>query len=107
MSVSGTYDAYANIEADAATVGAQIGSLEESTLESAGSQVPKRQLDKIANGAGAIGDAVGAGTVADPAAAARDSIDGTLTSGAANAGAQIGNTEESTLEAAGNDVPKN
>jgi hypothetical protein len=92
----------------AANAGASIGNTEETTLENAGSAVPKfrRQLDKIANGAGAIGNAAGVGAVTNPIQAAGDSIDGTLTSGAANAGASIGNTEETTLESAGSTVPK-
>lgn len=36
----------------------------------------RRQLDKISNGAGAIGDAAGLGTVTDPVAAEGDSVDG-------------------------------
>ena len=93
---------------DAANAGAQVGNTEASTLEQAGSDVPKarRQLDKISKGAGDLGDAAGAGAVADPAAAEGESLDGTLTGDAANAGAQVGNTEASTLEQAGSDVPK-
>ena len=93
----------------AANAGAQVGNTEASTLEQAGSDVPKarRQLDKISNGAGAIGNAAGVGAVTSPVQSTGDSLDGTLTSGAANAGAQVGNTEASTLEQAGSDVPKN
>lgn len=92
----------------AANAGAQVGSTEETTLENAGSSVPKsrRQLDKIAKGAQAIGDAAGVGTETQPATDAAVNADGTLTSGAANAGAQIGSTEESTLENAGSQVPR-
>jgi hypothetical protein len=92
----------------AANAGASIGNTEETTLENVGSAVPKfrRQLDKIANGAGAIGNAAGVGAVTSPIQAAGDSVDGTLTSGAANAGASIGNTEETTLEGVGSAVPK-
>lgn len=91
----------------AANAGAEFGATEESTLEGAGSAVPRlrRQLDKIANGAQAIGDAAGIGSVTSPVTGAGDSIDGTLTSGAADAGAEIGSTEESTLEGAGSAVP--
>ena len=66
----------------------------------------RRQLDKISKGAGDVGDALGAGAIADPAAAAGESVDGTLTSDAANAGAEVGDTEASTLEQLGSDVPK-
>lgn len=93
----------------AANAGASIGATEESTLENAGSSVPthlRRQADKIANGFGAIGDAAGISAVSSPIQAAGDSIDGTLTDGAANAGASIGSTEESTLEGAGSAIPK-
>ena len=89
-----------------ADAGAKIGSTEESTLESAGSAVSKRQLDKIANGAGAVSGAAGTGAVTAPVVAAADSVDGTTTSGQADAGAKVGSTEESTLESAGNAVPK-
>lgn len=67
----------------------------------------RRQLDKISNGFAALGNAVGAGAVADPVAQQGDTIDGEGTSGAANAGATIGSTEESTLEGIAKNVPKN
>jgi hypothetical protein len=72
-----------------------------------GSAVPKarRQLDKISNGFGAIGQAAGVGAVTNPIQAAGDSIDGSTTAAGANAGAAIGSTEESTLEAVGSAVP--
>jgi hypothetical protein len=91
-----------------ADAGASIGNTEETTLENVGSAIPKfrRQGDKIANGFGAIGNAAGVGVVSDPIQQAGDSADGTLTSGAADAGASIGNTEESTLEGIGSAVPK-
>lgn len=93
----------------AANAGAQIGSTEETTLENAGSSVPKRfrrQADKIANGAKAIGNAAGVSAVTEPVGDEGDSLDGALTDGAANAGAQVGSTEETTLENAGSAVPK-
>jgi hypothetical protein len=92
----------------AANAGAQIGSTEESTLEGIGSAVPKtrRQLDKIANGAKNIGNAAGVSAVVNPVGDLGDSADGSLTSGAADAGAQIGKTEETTLENIGSAVPK-
>ena len=65
----------------------------------------KRQLDKISKGAQAIGNAAGVGQVTEPVTTAGVNIDGEATSGAANAGAEIGSTEESTLESAGNAVP--
>jgi hypothetical protein len=92
----------------AANAGASIGSAEESTLEGIGSAVPKfrRQGDKISNGVGAVGNALGLGAVTNPVQAAGDNADGALTSAAANAGASIGSAEESTLEGIGSAVPK-
>ena len=81
-------------------------STEESTLEGIGKAIPKRQLDKIANGSKNIGNAAGISVVTDPVGNAGDSLDGTLTSAAADAGAQIGSTEESTLEGVGKAVPR-
>jgi hypothetical protein len=92
----------------AANAGASIGSAEESTLEGIGSAVPKfrRQGDKISNGLGAVGNALGLGAVTNPIQAAGDNADGSLTSAAANAGAAIGSAEESTLEGIGSSIPK-
>jgi len=92
----------------AANAGASIGSAEESTLEGIGSAVPKfrRQGDKISNGLGAVGNALGVGAVTNPIQAAGDNADGALTSAAANAGASIGSAEESTLEGIGSAIPK-
>jgi hypothetical protein len=102
-------DADGTLTSGAANAGAQVGNTEDSTLENAGSQVPrkfKRQADKIAHGAQQIGNAVGAQAVTGPVGDQIADADGTLTSGAANAGAQVGNTEDSTLENAGNQVPR-
>lgn len=57
------------------------------------------------DGAGTLANSVGAGAVGDPVQAEGDSLDGAGTSGAANLGAQVGSTEESTLESAGSSVP--
>ena len=65
----------------------------------------RRQLDKIVNGLGAIGNAAGVGALTDPVVAAGDSIDGQSTSGAAALGAEIGDVEDSVLEGAGMAVP--
>lgn len=82
--------------------------MEESTLEAAGNAVPKsrRQLDKIADGFKNIGSAAGLQAATDPVGNAGDSIDGSLTSGVADLGANIGSTEEATLEQAGSAVPR-
>jgi hypothetical protein len=91
-----------------ADAGAQIGSTEESTLISIGKAIPKirRQADKIANGLKNIGNAAGVSAVTNPVGDLGDSLDGTLTGGAADAGAKIGSTEESTLISIGKAIPK-
>lgn len=66
----------------------------------------RRQLDKIVNGFGSVANAAGVGAQAAPVVAAGDNIDGALTGGQANAGAQIGSTEDSTLEGAGSAIPR-
>jgi hypothetical protein len=66
----------------------------------------RRQGDKISNGVGAVGNALGVGAVTDPIQAAGDNADGSLTSAAANAGASVGSAEETTLEGVGSAVPK-
>lgn len=50
----------------------------------------RRQADKIANGAKAIGSAAGVSSVTDPIGNAGDGIDGSLTDGASNIGADTG-----------------
>lgn len=64
-----------------------------------------RQGNKIADGAAAVLNALGQNQVANIEDSYGNSIDGELTDGAANLGSEIGSTEESTLEGAGNDVP--
>lgn len=88
-----------------ANLGAQVGDAEASTLESVGSAIPKRQLDKIAKGAQAVSNAVGTGAVTSSTTNGLVSIDGTTTSGQAAVGAAVGDTEAGTLEAAGSSVP--
>jgi hypothetical protein len=65
-----------------------------------------RQADKIANGLKNIGNAAGVSAVTNPVGDLGDSLDGTLTGGVADAGAQIGSTEESTLISIGKAIPK-
>jgi hypothetical protein len=93
---------------DAASAGAQVGSAEESALESAGKAIPKvkRQGDKIANGAANILSATGQNDLAQIEKSNGDTLDGQLTSDAANLGAQVGAYEEKTLIDAGKMVPK-
>lgn len=66
----------------------------------------RRQADKIAHGLQAVSDAAGTGSSTTAATDVVVNLDGTLTSGAANAGASVGSTEESTLEELGNAVPR-
>lgn len=92
----------------AANLGASAGNTEASTLEGAGKKVPKvkRQADKIANGAAEIINAAGQPQLASMEKSNGDTVDGQLTGDAANAGAQIGNYEETTLENTGKAVPR-
>ena len=91
-----------------ANLGASVGSSEESTLEGVGKAIPKvkRQGDKIANGAANILSAMKLNQLSEIEKSNGDTLDGQLTGDAANAGAQIGSYEESTLENAGKSVPK-
>lgn len=91
----------------AANAGAQVGSAEESTLEGIGKAIPrvKRQGDKIANGAANVISALGQNDLAEIEKSNGDTLDGQLTSDAANLGAQVGAYEEKTLENAGKSVP--
>ncbi|KAF2480916.1 hypothetical protein BDY17DRAFT_202518 [Neohortaea acidophila] len=92
----------------AAEVGAAIGSTEASTLENAGNQVPKkfrRQLNKVAAGEQTLANAAGVGSETESTTNEENTLDGDGTNDAANAGAEIGSTEETTLEEAGNLTP--
>jgi hypothetical protein len=97
-----------DLTSGAANAGASVGGTEESTLKGLGNAVPKtkRQLDKISNGFQDVSNALGTGSSSTTLTGALDTVDGDLTSGAANAGASTGGTEASTLEEAGNAVPK-
>lgn len=66
----------------------------------------RRQLDKISNGAQNLANAAGVGSSTSAVTGALDNIDGASTSGAADLGAAVGSTEETTLENAGNLVPR-
>lgn len=91
----------------AAGLGAKIGDTEASTLEGISSAVPKdrRQLDKISNGFQAMSGAAGSGDLTRPTTNGPDLIDGTTISGAAQLGAEVGDTEAGTLEAVGSAGP--
>lgn len=67
-----------------------ITSIKGGTADPAAPKLCRRQGDKIANGFKASGNAAGVSTVTDPVGNAGDSIDGSLTSGAANIGADTG-----------------
>jgi hypothetical protein len=66
----------------------------------------RRQLDKISNGFQAVGNSLGMGGQTSGTTTMLDNLDGELTSGAANLGAQVGSTEENTLIDIGKSVPK-
>jgi hypothetical protein len=66
----------------------------------------RRQLDKIAKGMQTVGNAAGVGDSTEGTTNMLVDVDGELTSGAANLGAEIGNTEESTLISLGKSVPR-
>jgi hypothetical protein len=66
----------------------------------------RRQLDKISNGFQAIGNAAGMGDSTKGMTNMLDEVDGELTDGAANLGANAGAMEESTLISIGKSVPR-
>ncbi|KAG9694821.1 hypothetical protein KCU95_g5421, partial [Aureobasidium melanogenum] len=66
----------------------------------------RRQLDKIANGASNILDAAHLNQLGGVVKDVGDNVDGELTSGVANLGAQVGSFEEQTLEGIGKAVPR-
>jgi hypothetical protein len=92
-------------------IGFAVKAAEDNTADNISklkASLPKtpRQADKIANGLKDVGNAAGVSAVINPVGDLGDSLDGTLTSAAANAGAQIGSTEESTLISTGKAIPK-
>jgi hypothetical protein len=66
----------------------------------------KRQLDKVSNGFQAIGNAAGAGDSTKGTTNMLDEVDGATTGGAADLGATVGGTEESTLISIGKSIPR-
>jgi hypothetical protein len=66
----------------------------------------RRQLDKVSNGFQAIGNAAGVGDSTKGTTSMLDEVDGTSTGGAADLGANVGKTEESTLISVGKSVPR-
>lgn len=92
----------------AASLGSDIGTTEVNSLEALGSAVlakQKRQADKIAYGAAAIGEAGGLSKYTGPLTDSIASLDGTLTDGVANLGSGVADAEESVLEGTGSAVP--
>jgi len=92
----------------AANIGSDFGTTEVNSLEALGSAVAakqKRQADKIAYGAAALGQVGGLSKFTGPIASSIESLDGTLTDGAANLGAGIADPAESMLEGTGSAVP--
>jgi hypothetical protein len=96
------------LTSDAASIGAQVGASEESTLINAAKAIArvKRQGDKVANGAANVINALGQGQLADVEQSTGDNLDSQLTSDAADAGAQLGSFEEITLVDAGNKIAR-
>jgi hypothetical protein len=109
------------IEAAEENLANNIASIKGSTASTGGSAAPapagppapkgpgprgRRQLDKISNGFQAIGNSAGVGDSTKGFTSALDNLDGELTSGAANLGAQIGSTEENSLIGIGKAVPR-
>ena len=92
----------------AANLGSDIGTTEVNSLEALGSAVPgkqKRQADKIAYGAAALGQVGGLSKFTGPIATSIESLDGTLTDGVANLGSGVADSAESMLEGTGSAVP--
>lgn len=115
----GIEDAEENLTANVASLksGAGLGNLGStaggSTGGGAASPPPppprgphRRQADKIAKGFQDLSNAAGTGSLTETLSNQIISADGTLTGGAANLGAQIGQTELNTLEGIGKSVPR-
>lgn len=108
----GVEDALDNVANNISQLKGQTGTAGTTTGGSSGSNPPppppphKRQLDKWAAGIQAVSDAAGTGSSTTGTTDQLKNIDGELTSGAANLGAQIGQTEVSTAEGVGSSVPK-
>lgn len=66
----------------------------------------RRQANKICDGFQDLSNAAGTGSATSAAMTQCDNIDGELTDGAAQAGATVGGTEESTLEGIGKAIPR-
>jgi len=82
-----------------------LDNLSEPTATAGGAGV-RRQLDKIAEGVQTLSQADGTGELTSALTTGLVGVDGTSTSAAANAGAEVGDAEEGTLEAVGNAVPR-
>lgn len=66
----------------------------------------RRQANKICDGFQDLSNAAGTGSATSAAMAQCDNVDGVLTDDAANGGATVGGTEESTLEGIGKAIPR-
>jgi hypothetical protein len=71
-----------------------------------GGRPHRRQADKIAKGFQSMSNAAGLGSATEAVSNQIIDLDGTLTGGAANLGAEIGQTELNTAEGIGKSVPK-
>jgi hypothetical protein len=114
----GIEDAEDNIAANIVTLkGALGGATGGATGAAGGAAAPppppgrgrgphRRQLDKISNGFQGISNAAGTGSATSALTNALNGLDGSLTGGAADAGAKIGSLEVDTLRKIGSSVPK-
>lgn len=109
----GVEDALDNVANNISQLKGQTGTAGTTTGGSSGGSQPpppppphKRQMDKWAAGIQAVSNAAGTGSSTSGATDTMKNLDGELTSGAANLGAQIGNTEVQTAEGVGSSVPK-
>jgi hypothetical protein len=115
----GVEDAEDNIAGNIASLksGGGLGNLGSSTGgATGGSSAPppppppgphhRRQLDKIAKGMQSMSNAAGLGSATEALSNELIDADGQATGGAANLGAQIGDSEVNTAETIGKSVPK-
>ncbi|OAK99646.1 hypothetical protein IQ06DRAFT_336306 [Phaeosphaeriaceae sp. SRC1lsM3a] len=109
----GVEDALDNIANNISQLKGQTGTAGNTGTGGSGNPPPpppppkeRRQLDKWAAGIQAVSDAAGTGSSTSSLTDQLKSLDGTLTSGAAQAGEQIGETEVNVAEGIGKSVPK-
>lgn len=112
----GIEDAEDNIAANIASLRGALGSTAGSAGGAGGAAAPppppprgphpRRQLDKISNGFQGIANAAGVGSSTSALTNELNSLDGSLTGGAADAGAKLADMEVDTFRKIGSSVPK-